>query len=609
MAKKIFEEFTPASTQQWEEVIQKDLKGADYNKRLVTKTIEGLEIKPYYRKENLENLPYLQDKPGDFPFVRGTREEVKPWLVRQTITVKDVQKANLQARELLKKGVEMLSFAITQKITASDLEQLLQGIDITKTVFNFEGTATCEVARLFIDKVTKSNYDVEEVRAFFGIDPVLHHPERGSEMICKDKTSCFDHIKELIIASGKYKRMRFVTVNGQQIHNAGVSAVQELAFAMSAGYEYVVQLLERGLTIDQVAPYMTFNFGVGSNYFMEIAKFRAARILWANIIQPYQPQRGCSTRIVSNAITSTWNLTVYDAYVNMLRATTEAMSAALSGVFSIDVVPFDTHYEEPTELALRMARNTQIILKEEAHLDKVTDPSAGSYYIETLTFSIAHEAWKLFKTVEEKGGFLKAYESGFITAEIQRTAQQRAANLSNRKDILLGTNQFPNFDEQLSKTAIEKLHSSTATAAIPAQRGSQPFDDLRMKTECSGKTPTVFMLTYGNLAMCRARAQFACNFFAIAGFKVVDNNCFATIEEGIAAAKNAKAQIVVACSSDEEYAQTVPQIAKALSGVITVVAGEPECKSILEQQGVTHFISVKSNLLTTLSQYQKELGI
>jgi methylmalonyl-CoA mutase len=320
-----------------------------------------------------------------------------------------------------------------------------------------------------------------------------------------------------------------------------------------------------------------------------------------------------------HAVTSTWNQTVYDPNVNMLRATTEAMSATLAGVDSLEVLPFDKPIRKPSTFSNRIARNTQILLKEESCFDRVIDPAAGSYYIESLTGAIAEEAWKLFKQVEEKGGYLTAFKAGFIQEQVKASAQKRDVNMATRRQILLGTNQYPNFLETASGDLTEATVTRAANAVteigqiaepLEEYRGAQAFEALRYATDKSGKQPTAFMLTFGNLAMCRARAQFACNFFACAGFKVEDNNRFETIDEGVKAALAAHAQIVVACAADDDYAEAVPQIAQLIGDkAIMVVAGDPASRAELEAKGIKNFINVKSNVLETLRSYQQALGI
>ena len=303
----------------------------------------------------------------------------------------------------------------------------------------------------------------------------------------------------------------------------------------------------------------------------------------------------------------------------MLRTQTEAMSAALGGAHSITVLPFNAIYEDPTIISERIARNQQILLKEESYFDKVSDPAAGSYYIETLTNSLVEQVWKLFLTVQEKGGFIAAFRQGFIQKEIKEMAAKRNLNIALRRENLLGTNQFPNFNEKITAEfdgslfePVDLTEEDADVETLKPYRGAQDFEALRYTTDVyskSNKRPSVFMLTIGNLAMRKARSQFSCNFFAVAGFTVTDNNGFDTIEEGVAAAKAAGADIVVLCSSDEEYPELALKTAELLKKEILVVAGDPACRPELEEKGVKNFISMKSNILKELQGYQEMLGI
>ncbi len=307
-----------------------------------------------------------------------------------------------------------------------------------------------------------------------------------------------------------------------------------------------------------------------------------------------------------------WNQTVYDPYVNMLRGTTEAMSASIAGVHSLEVTPFDASFEAPTEFSQRIARNVELLLKHEAHFDQVVDPAGGSYYIETLTRSIADAAWKLFLEVEEKGGYVKAFEEGFIVERVKASAAAKDKNIATRRQILLGANQYPNFTETAADNiSAETVARETADGnVLTPYRGAMAFEAMRLKADRSGKSPKAFMLTCGSLAMARARAQFSCNFFACAGIKVQDNTFFKSVEEGVEAALAAKAEIVVICSSDDDYAELAPKAKELLGGkAMLVVAGAPACTPELEAQGITNFINVKSNVLETLKSYLKELGI
>ncbi len=315
-------------------------------------------------------------------------------------------------------------------------------------------------------------------------------------------------------------------------------------------------------------------------------------------------------------------MSLYDAYVNMLRTTTGTMSAVLGGVDSFTVMPFDTPFEIPTDFADRIARNQQLILKEEAHFDKVADPAAGSYYIENLTESLAVAAWDLFNKIQDEGGYLEAVRKGMIQGLIKESAAKKFSNVATRRETILGTNQFPNFTETMKFTpeawvfeADDRRDEKAEVETIVTFRAAQQFEKLRFATDVYAqdhKRPVAWMFTYGNLAMRKARANFASNFFACAGFQVVDNPGFKTLDEGIAAAREVKPEILVICSSDEEYGEgnALKIFEELKNDTIVVLAGNPEgTADILKEAGLKYFIHVKSNVLETLTEFQKQLGI
>ena len=415
-----------------------------------------------------------------------------------------------------------------------------------------------------------------------------------------------------------YPRFRCISVNAVALNNSGAYIVQELGYAMAWGNEYLNMLVEAGVDVDLAASKLTFNMGISENFFMEIAKFRAARLLWAEIVKKYEPKSDASCMMCVNAVTSKYNMTIFDSYVNLLRSQTESMSAALAGVHSIVVTPFDAAYETPNDFSERLARNQQLLLKEESHFDKVVDPAAGSYFVEELTTSLANEGWKIFLKVESEGGFLEASKKSVVQDDINATNAKRHEAAAKRKEFILGTNQFPNFTEKSDgKRPLGCTcqcggghDHEAAFKAIETTRLAADYEDLRLKVEESGKVPVAFMLTIGNLAMRQARAQFSCNFLACAGYKVIDNLGFKTVEEGVDAALKAGADIVVLCSSDDEYAEYAVPAFKYLDGrAMFVVAGAPACMDDLKAAGIENFIHVRCNVLETLKEYNAKLGI
>lgn len=611
-SEKLFTEFPPVPTEKWEEVITADLKGADYERKLVWKTGEGFNVRPYYRAENLEGIKFLGSQAGEFPYVRGTHAHNR-WRVHQTVSVVCPKEANAEALKILNAGVDSLGFCIASAdFSAADLDTLLKDICIEAVEITFCGEKTAHVAELVLAKVEKEGIAKEDVRIAFCIDPLVKGLSPKGDFCSPNGEKCIARIVELIHKTKEYKHVRIVTVAGQTFGNSGSTIVEELAFTLSAGHDYLVRLMDAGLDVDQAARKLRFSFSVSSNYFMEIAKFRAARMLWANIVKGYGPAKNCACKMHIHAETSRWNQTVYDPYVNMLRGTTEAMSATIAGVHSLEVTPFDTSFENPTEFSKRIARNVELLLKNESHFDQVVDPAGGSYYVENLTQSIAAEAWKLFLEIEQKGGYTEAYKAGLIVERIKASAAAKDKNIATRRQTLLGANQYPNFTEVAGKeiTAESVTRKQAEGNVLVPYRGAMAFEEMRLQVDRSGKEPKAFMLTCGNLGMARARSQFSCNFFACAGIKVIDNTYFKSIEEGAKAALESKAQIVVVCASDDDYAEAAPKVKELLGGkAILVVAGAPACAPELEAQGITNFINVKSNVLETLKFYLKEMGI
>ncbi|WP_308502232.1 methylmalonyl-CoA mutase family protein [uncultured Alistipes sp.] len=608
---KLFTEFPPVPTEVWEAAITADLKGADYERKLVWRTGEGFNVRPYYRAENLEGIRFLGSQAGEFPYVRGTRANNR-WHVHQTIEVKCPKEANAEALKLLNSGVDSLGFSIAKEdFSAADLDQLLAEIHIPAIEITFCGLHTGKVAELVIDKLEKEGV-AAEANVAFCIDPIVKGLSQKGDFCSPNGEKCFAKIKSLIERTREYKHIRIVTVSAGIFANSGSTIVEELAFALSAGNDYMARLTDAGVDADLAARKIRFSFAVTSNYFMEIAKFRAARMLWANIVKGYNPEKECACKMMIHARTADWNQTVYDPYVNMLRGTTEAMSAAIAGVHSLEVTPFDASFEDPTEFSKRIARNVELLLKHEAHFDQVVDPAGGSYYVENLTQSIANEAWKLFLELEEKGGYTEAYKAGYIKERIEASAAAKDKAIATRRQILLGANQYPNFTEVAGKEITAEAvtrHMAEGNTLAP-YRGAMAFEAMRLHVDRSGKQPKAFMLTCGSLAMARARAQFSCNFFGCAGIRVIDNTFFKSIEEGVKAALESKAEIVVVCASDDDYAEVAPKVKELLGGkAILVVAGAPACMPELEAQGIKNFINVKSNVLETLKFYLKEMGI
>jgi len=638
---KLFDTFPPVATSEWEARITDDLKGADYQKRLIWRTSEGFDVKPYYRDEDTNGIVAINSVPGEYPFVRGNNVNSNDWQIRQDIETDDIAEANRLALDAVKRGATGLGLVAADLETEKDVEQLIQNICPSEVAIHFGAAHSYPALIKIVASYTNSQkLPKTKLTGSFDFDPISYLLLNG-DFWKSEKSDMAEVATMVTLGKELMPSMKVINVNGHYFNSAGATMVQELAFSLASGNDYLAMATSAGVSADDIAQRMMFSFGIGSNYFMEIARLRAARMLWAKIVEQYKPADESSMQMYIHCNTSAWNKTLFDPHVNLLRTTTEAMSAIIGGTQSLSILPFDTFYKDPDELSTRLARNQQIILKEEVYLDKVVDPASGSYYIENLTQLIADAAWKLFLQVEEKGGMIEAVKSGYIQELVEKSAIQRLDDIANRRIIQLGTNQYPNLEEQM----LEKIHFAEEDEMLEEEiyaedemeiedeedddeptkykklilfGASDSFDHLRLATEQyvseGNKKPSVFLLNIGNLAMRKARAMFTTNFFGCAGYEILDNSGFDSIEEAVKAALASKAEIVAICSSDDEYAALGIEIAEKLKksnqDLLLVIAGYPkDSVENLKKAGVDEFIHVRCNLLETLESFQEKLGI
>lgn len=605
----LFDQFPPVSYDQWRAKVEVDLKGADFNKKLVWRTNEGFNVEPVYRAEDIADLKTTDSLPGQFPYVRGTRTD-NDWLTRQNIIADSPEQANEIALDVLNKGVNSLGFKVKDP---ADVAVLLKGITLSAVEINLSCCPSKAVAvAAELVKLVKAEGCEDTFRGSVNYNPLRRQFRHGVEgvdtaAITAEACALLDTVKDV-------RGIRCLAVDSDMLANGGAFIYQELGYALAWGTAWLTALTEAGRSAAEVACRIKFDMCVSSNFFMEIAKFRAARMLWAQIVEQYKPECDCAAKMMVCATTSLFNQTIYDAHVNLLRSQTETFSACVAGVDSIVVTPFDTPYKRPDAFSERIARNQQFLLKEESHMDKVVDPAGGSYYVEHLTVAIAEQAWKLFLDVEEKGGFFACVADGSVQKAVNESCEKRHTDVARRKEILLGTNQYPNINE-MAASKIETTggcHCGCSTEkgpnALAMKRAATDFEELRLATEAAPKRPKVFMLTIGNLAMRLARAQFSTNFFGCAGYEIIDNLGFNTVEEGVDAALAKGADVVVLCSSDDEYAELAPAAFKYLDGRAEfVVAGAPACTDDLKAAGIKDFVHVRCNVLDTLRDFNNRL--
>jgi methylmalonyl-CoA mutase len=459
------QDFPPVAAADWDAAVRADLKGADYDKKLVWRTEEGLAVRPYYRREDLAGLEsQTQAAPGEFPFVRGSG---KAW-----------------------QAAEAASFSET-------------------------------------------------------------------------------------------------AIRADQWHDAGAHAVQELAWALAAGVD---RLSERpaGQSVDDAARSIEFVFAAGSEYFVEIAKFRAARFLWARAVEAFQPASPAACLMRLSVRTARLNKSVFDPYTNLLRATTEALSAVIGGCDRLQVEAFG--------FGAHLAENVHHVLREETHLGEVADPAGGSYYIEMLTDALAQAAWKLFQQIEAAGGYRASVESGALSKALAETRAAREKAVASRRRTLVGVNNYPDLTEKTSDCV------PPAASASAAPRLAVPFEKIRQRTarhaEAAGRYPKLLLLTRGDVRMRGARANFVLNFFGCAGFDIEQSSDYAGTD----------ANLIVLCSSDAEYLALAREVCPRVL-VPVLVAGNPKDQiEALKQAGVAGFVHVQSDAVQTLTDWQNRLG-
>jgi methylmalonyl-CoA mutase len=575
----LLQEFPPVSTPAWEELIRKDLKGADYAKKLIWQTGEGLAVKPYYRAEDIAGLEYMDAAPGEFPFARGTRS-TGDWRIREEVEGTDPEEANGAALSAVAAGAEEIAFANVAIENASDLSMLLANLSEIPVHFQ----------------------DAGEPLLRFLIKRLNERPGSSTISTDWDPLTNLDFAAE-VVGAGPSALVPF-TIHGEEYEQSGATAVEEIGFVIAAAVDFMAAMQSRRLDLDRAAASITFSFAVGSNYFFQIAKLRAFRMLWARVVESFGGTRE-SAKARIHARTSGWNKTVYDPHVNILRGTTEAMSAALGGADSISVAPFDGCYKAPDAASRRLARNTQILLKQEALLSRVADPGAGSYCLEVITDFIAREGWKSMQEIEAAGGYRKASEDGLLVRKLEKSQAAREKAVVWRRRVFTGTNQYAN----LSERALDRVDLLRVTGSV---RGTQAYEQLRLRTERyaaeTGKLPRVLLAEIGDAKMRAARSNFAANFFACAGFHIVTQRFDSADEIAVV-----PADLVVLCSSDPEYLAVATEFVSRVHALgrstPILVAGNPETSEQIKAAGVADFVHVRSNSIELLTKWQHHLQI
>jgi methylmalonyl-CoA mutase len=614
--KGLLKEFPKHSYEDWRKAAEALLKGAPFEKKLITKTYEGITLQPIYRKEDIENLEFVKSMPGAGTFVRSSSVSGplgKGWLVSQEINEKNPKEFNKTILSVLERGQNEINIPNCNFTSKKDFETAFKGV-VLDAVSLYMQTSSKDYKKVY--NAFKEHSSNNNINACISFDPFGYLLRSKEEDISLEQA--FNDLAEATKESSK--GIQTLLVTGDAYINGGGSSTQELGYVIATLVEYIREMTNRGVDINSIASKVRVSLTLGTNFFMEIAKIRAARILVSNVFKSY----GCSENDINIHIhgrTGMWEHTLLDPYVNILRATTKAFSAVVGGCDSIHVSPFDEEIGNPNEFSNRVARNIQIILSEECNLRDVIDPAGGSWYIEWLTDQVASKSWEIFQSVEKEGGMLKALKVGIPQSSILETANSKRSSLNKRRDVLVGTNMFSNPSEKLLAKGVNRAKQNLdgkVFKAIEQKLWAEDFEVLRLAAnsyeEKNGTKPTILQANIGPSRTYRARADWTTGFFEVGGFYVLNNKDYNNSEDVVSEVKGNKHGIVVITSTDDNYAEHVENISKGIKEVnkdaYIIVAGAPgDSENAWREAGVDDFVNVKVNNYEMLKTLFTKIGV
>jgi methylmalonyl-CoA mutase len=599
-------EFPPATREQWRKLVEDVLKGAPFESRLVAKTYDALAIEPLYERK-------AQAQP-----IAG-RPPAVPWSLMQRVDHPDPAAANAEALHDLENGANGLSLVFAGAVGAYGyglpaseraIARALEGVHLDAGIaLDLDlGPHIQDAGRMLAAIIKQRGGAPEATNVRFGFDPIGAAAVSGARPLPRgDWVARFNAAISDLAAEGF--RGPFAPADGRVIHNAAGSEAQELAYVLAVALEYLRALEAGGIALDAARGMIYFRLAADADEFLTIAKFRALRMLWARIEQTC----GLAPAPPWVAAETAWRMmTRRDPHVNMLRTTIAVVAAGLGGADAIAVLPFTMALGLPDRFARRIARNTQLVLLEESHLAKVTDPAAGAGGLEDLTDQLCRAGWGRFREIEQVGGAWAALEQGVIQNKVAAVRVERQAAVARRKDVITGTSDFPDLAEAPASVldvaqVAPPPPSAFAFEPLPSIRLAEPFEQLRDTSdgilERSGSRPKVFLANLGTPADFTARATFAKNFFAAGGIEATDNDGFTSREEMVEAFRAAGANLACLCSSDEVYAREAVATAQALrrGGASVWLAGRPATlETELTQAGVSAFIFAGCDVLAAL---------
>jgi len=593
----LFKEFNPVTKKEWIDKANFDLKGASFDKKLVWKNLSKIDIQPFYNTEDQQE------------FLNNTGENSKLLINYRSIKVKSAKNGNKLAVKAVEEGINGLLFDLNKKDVS--VEKLLKNIDLNKVSISFKlRSNVTDIIKEFISYVKKQNVVTENVTGYVDLDIIPKYVTTG-----KNESGKFKKVEKIIEITKDYPNFKAISISGGVYLDSGANQVQEVAYTLNSLVCFIQIFLKKEINIQTIFNNLHFELAIGSEYFIEIGKFRAFNSLLYMVAKKYNVNDFSYT---VTAKTSIWNKSVTDANTNMLRATTEAMSAILGNVDSVLIDPYDKEFKKPSDFSSRIAGNISTILKEESYFGKVLNPVDGSYYIEKVSTKIAQKALEVFKNIEVYGGYYLAFENGLIQQHIAEICLIKVKLISQRRLAMVGVNKYPNLMETIDAKILSNgfSKSNSKKTVLKPKRAAFEIEALRKVTEKlvkkTGQRPIVELTSFGNLNMRKARAAFAYDFMGVSGFDILAEKSYDTIKEAAETSARSDSNIVVICSSDNDYIENALQFVNTFralnSDKVLLLAGNPvDIADQLTTAGLDDFIHIKSNVISLISNVQNKI--
>ena len=612
LMKMIEEKFPQQNKEDWEQSAEKALKGKSLE-TLSRNTYENIKLKPLYSREDLAECPFSQ-YPGIEDFRRGSyaagylREE---WKVAQKVSAVTSEELAEKLLDAAAKGQTALAFQ-PEQLTNPEKISIAVGELYKKYPFSVDAGPNI---RQLLEELAKLS-ESEKITGYIAADPLAI--VAADKMNDRSIDELYADLNETTNAAAEHMpSLKTIMVNTAVYHNGGAHAIQELAFSLAGGVNHLQYFLGKGKKIEEILSKMLFNFAIGSNFFMEIAKLRAARVLWGKVAEVYGAESDSNNMVIS-AETSSFTKSAYDPYVNVLRAGNEAFAAVLGGIQYLHVSPYNEPEGTHSSFSDRIARNTQLVLMEEAHLLKVSDPAGGSWYVEHLTNELIDKAWELFLEIEDLGGLAEALQTGWVQNQVSQVFEKKQKDVHTRKQSIIGTNIYANPDEEPLKVKEIIETGNSVIKPIPQVRLSESFEGLRIlskRLKEKGIHPQAGLICLGELKDHKARADFIAGFLAPGGVNAVRSDSVVNLEHAAAFMHKTNFRHYFICGSNDQYERmAVPLIRnlkKAFPSAVIYLAGLPEKQTSAEYEkaGISGYVHMKSDCYETLLTILNEMEV